>query len=70
MLPLQQCVSNISLDLDPLNHDSPITTVDRYSLKVFGSEILPFAIGSRTFPFEACVIQDLTSVLRLILMRV
>ena len=70
MLPLLQCVSNISLDLDVLNHDSAITTVDRYSLKVFGSEMLPFAIGSKTFPFKACVIQDLTSVLRLLLMRV
>ena len=29
--------------------------------KVIGRVMLPFAIGSKTFPFEANVIQDLTS---------
>ena len=56
----QKCASNISLNLGPPNHDS-ITTVDGYSLKVLGIVMLPFAIGSKTFPFEAHVIQDLTS---------
>ena len=55
----QKCVSNISLNLGPQNHDS-ITTVDECLLKVIGREMLPFAIGSKTFPFEAHVIQDLT----------
>ena len=56
----QKCASNISLNLGPPNHDS-ITTVDGCSLKVLGTVMLPFAIGSKTFPFEAHVIQDLTS---------
>ena len=85
MLPLLQPVSariwQISLNLGPPNHDS-ITTVDGCLLKVIGRVMLPFAIGSKIFPFEAHVIQDLTSkvilgrnffekfVLKLILMRV
>ena len=52
--------SNISLNLGPPNHDS-ITTVDGCLLKVIGRVMLPFAIGSTTFPFEAHVIQRLTS---------
>ena len=52
--------SNISLNLGPPNHDS-ITTVDGCLLKVIGRVMLPFAIGSKIFPFEAHVIQDLTS---------
>ena len=52
--------SNISLNLGPPNHDS-ITTVDGCLLKVIGRVMLPFAIGSEIFPFEAHVIQDLTS---------
>ena len=52
--------SNTSLNLGPPNHDS-ITTVDGCLLKVIGRVMLPFAIGSTTFPFEAHVIQDLTS---------
>ena len=76
----QKCASNLSLNLGPPNHDS-ITTVDGCLLKVIGRVMLPFAIGSKIFPFEAHVIQDLTSdailgrdfsknfVLKLILMR-
>ena len=56
----QKCASNISLNLGPPNHDS-ITTVDGCLLKVSGTVMLPFTIGSKTFPFEAHVIQDLTS---------
>ena len=56
----QKCASNISLNLGPPNHNS-ITTVDGCLLKVLGRVMLPFAIGSKTFPFEAHVIQDLTS---------
>ena len=56
----QRCASNISLNLGPPNHDS-ITTVDGCLLKVMGRVMLPFAIGSKIFPFEAHVIQDLTS---------
>ena len=77
----QRCSSNISLNLGPPNHDS-ITTVDGCLLKVIGRVMLPFAIDSKIFAFEAHVIQDLTSdvilgrnffenfVLKLILMRV
>ena len=56
----QKCASNISLNLGPPNHDS-ITTVDGCLLKVIGRVMLPFAIDSKIFPFEAHVIQDLTS---------
>ena len=56
----QRCASNISLNLGPPNHDS-ITTVDRCLLKVIGRVMLPFVIGSKIFPFEAHVIQDMTS---------
>ena len=56
----QRCSSNISLNLGPPNHDS-ITTVDGCLLKVIGRVMLPFAIDSKIFPFEAHVIQDLTS---------
>ena len=56
----QKCAGNISLNLGPPNHDS-ITTVNGCLLKVLGTVMLPFAIGSKTFPFEAHVIQDLTS---------
>ena len=56
----QRCASNISLNLGPPNHDS-ITTVDGCLLKVIGRVMLPFAIGSKIFPFEAHVIQHLTS---------
>ena len=58
----QKCASNTSLNLGPPNHDS-IATVDGRLLKVLGTVtvMLPFAIGSKTFPFEAHVIQDLTS---------
>ena len=55
----QRCSSNLSLNLGPPNHDS-ITTVDGCLLKVIGRVMLPFAIGSKLFPFEAYVIQDLT----------
>ena len=77
----QRCASNKSLNLGSPNYDS-ITTVDGCLLKVIGRVMLPFAIGCKTFPFEAHVIQDLTSdvilrrnffekfVLKLILMRV
>ena len=56
----QRCSSNISLNLGPPNHDS-VTTVDGCLLKVIGRVMLPFAIDSEIFPFEAHVIQDLTS---------
>ena len=56
----QKCASNISRNLGPPNHDS-ITTVDGCLLKVLGTMMLPFAIGSKTFPFEAHVIQGFTS---------
>ena len=56
----QRCASNISHNLGPLKHDS-ITTVDGCLLNVIGGVMVPFAIGSKTFPFEAHVIQDLTS---------
>ena len=56
----QKCARNISLNLGRPNHDS-ITTVDECWLKVLGTVMWPFAIGSKTFPFEAHVIQDLTS---------
>ena len=56
----QKCASNLSLNLGPPNHDS-ITTVDGCLLKVIGRVMLPFAIDSKIFPFEAHVIQDLTS---------
>ena len=56
----QRCSSNISFNLRSPNHDS-ITTVDGCLLKVIGRVMLPFAIGSKIFPFEAHVIQDLTS---------
>ena len=46
----QKCAGNISLNLGPPNHDS-ITTVDGCLLKVLGTVMLPFAIGSKTFPF-------------------
>ena len=52
----QRCASNISLNLRPPNHDS-ITTVDGCLLKVIGRVKLPFAIGSKSFPFEAQVIE-------------
>ena len=77
----QRCTSNISLNLGPPNRDS-IKTVDACLLKVNGRVMLPFAIGSRTFPFEAHAIQDLPSdvilgrnffeklVLKLVLMRI
>ena len=55
----QECVSDITLDLDPPNHDS-ITTVDGYSLKVLGKVMLPFAIRSKIFPCEAHMIPDST----------
>ena len=56
----QKCASNLSLNLGPLNHDF-ITTVDGCLLKVKGRVMLPFAIDSKIFAFEAHVIQDLTS---------
>ena len=56
----QRCASNISHNVGPLKHDF-ITTVDGCLLNVIGRVMLPFAIGSKTFPFEAHVIQDLTS---------
>lgn len=56
----QRFASNISLNLGPLNHDS-VTRVDGCLLKVIGRVMLPFAIDSKIFPFEAHVIKDLTS---------
>ena len=56
----QRCASKISFYLAPPNHDS-ITTVDGCLLKVIGRLMLPFAIRSKIFPFEAHVIPDLTS---------
>ena len=56
----QRCASKISLNLGPPNHDF-ITTVDGCLLKVIGRVLLPFADGSKTFPFEAHVIQGVTS---------
>ena len=58
----QRCASNISLNLGPPNHDS--ITVYGCLLKVIGRVMLPFAIGSKTSPFEAHVIQDLISGVR------
>ena len=55
----QRCASNISLNLGPTNHDS--ITVAGCLFKVIGRVMLPFAISCKTFPFEAHVIQDLTS---------
>ena len=40
-------VSDVSPTLDLPNHDS-ITTVDGYSLQIFGKMMLPFAVGSNT----------------------
>ena len=57
---LQRCSSNISLSLGTPNHDSR-TTVDGCLPKVIGRVLLPLAIDSKIFPFEAHVIQDLTS---------
>ena len=56
----QRCASNISFYLALPNHVS-ITTVDGCLLKEIGRLMLPFAIRSKIFPFEAHVIQDLTS---------
>ena len=56
----QRCANNISLNLGPPNHNS-ITTVDGCLLKVIGRVMLPFAIGSEIFPFDAHVVQDWTS---------
>ena len=64
----QKCSTNISLNLGPPNHDS-ITTVEGCLLKVIGRVRLPFAMDSKIFPFEAHVIQDLTSDLRKELFR-
>ena len=56
---LQRCASNISLNLGPPYNDS-IRTLDGCFLKVIGRVMLPFAIGCKTFPFEAHVIRNLT----------
>ena len=56
----QESVSDISPNLDPPNHDF-IRTVDGYSLEILVKVMLPFAIGSNSFPFEAHVIPGLTS---------
>lgn len=57
----QESVCDVSPNLDLPNHDS-ITRVDGYSQQIFGKMMLPFAVGfENSIPFEANVIQDLTS---------